>query len=242
MPASMGNERKFYTPEFYRELASVRQSADEILPLVLDLLHPTSIVDIGCGAGHWLASAVQFGVKDVLGVDGSWALNAELAIPAEKFIARDLRVPLSLGRKFDLALSLEVAEHLPASHARKLVRSLCQAADVVLFSAAIPGQGGRHHVNEQWPSYWALIFQEFEYECYDLMRPRIWDSPKIAWYYAQNILIFAREGFLQRLGPPARPLPLVHPALWLAQITRMNSVGKLLERLPKAFFALLRKG
>ena len=229
----MSEEGRYYTPKFYRELSSVRQSADEILPIILDLLHPGSIVDIGCGAGHWLASAHELGVKDTLGVDGGWVLETKLAIPREKFVAHDLATPLSIGRRFDLALSLEVAEHLPASHAKSFVKTVCEAADRVIFSAALPGQGGRHHVNEQWPAYWADLFQACGYQCHDILRQRIWNNPLVAWYYAQNIMVFVRAGSLTHLGPPSQPLSLVHPALWSAQVERMNSPGKLLERLAK---------
>jgi SAM-dependent methyltransferase len=229
----MSEEGRFYTPEFYRELASARQSADEILPIVLELLRPASIVDVGCGAGHWLASANELGVNDTLGVDGGWVLETKLAIQRERFVAHDLGTPLSLGRRFDLALSLEVAEHLLASRAQQFVKTLCEAADNVLFSAAIPGQGGRHHVNEQWPAYWADLFQECGYQCHDILRQRIWNNPRVAWYYAQNILIFVRAGSPNHLTPPSQPLSLVHPALWSAQVARMNSPGKLLERLAR---------
>ena len=237
----MGSEGRLYTPEFYRQLASGRQSAHEVLPIILQLLKPQSIADIGCGCGDWLAAAAELGVKDILGVDGDWVQESQLAISREKFLVRDLATPLNLGRRFDLVLSLEVAEHLPASAARGFIQGLCQTADKIVFSAAIPGQGGRHHVNEQWPVYWADIFGQFGYACYDLLRPRIWGNPRVAWYYAQNCLIFARLGSAPHLGRETRPLSLVHPALWSAQVSRLNSPGKLLERLPKAILALLRR-
>ncbi len=237
----MGSEERFYSPKFYRQLDATRDAAREILPIIIDLLKPASMVDVGCGAGHWLAAAAELGINDILGVDGEWALKTQLAIPREKFVAHDLRTPLKLGRKFDVALSLEVAEHLPESHAETLVETLCELAGRVVFSAAIPGQGGRHHVNEQWPGYWADLFRRCGYECCDVLRSRIWDNPRVMWYYAQNCLIFAREGVLAHLGAPARPLSLVHPGLWSAHVTQMNSPGKLLERLPKALLSRLKR-
>ncbi len=235
----MGREGRLYNPKFYRELKSTRHSAAEILPIILDLLKPVSIVDVGCGLGEWLAVGGDLGVGDFLGVDGDWVQPSQLAIPVEKFLKHDLSTPLKLKRRFDLALSLEVAEHIPTDAARTFVQSVCRAADVAVFSAAIPGQGGRHHVNEQWPAYWADLFQEFGYDCYDVLRPRLWNNPRVAWYYAQNCLIFARHP-QALLGAAVRPLPLVHPALWSAEVSRMKSPGKLLERLPKAFLATLR--
>ena len=235
----MGKEPRLYDARFYRELDSTRESAREILPIVLDLVKPASIVDIGCGTAHWLATAIDLGIPDVLGVDGEWAAKANLEIPREKFLQHDLTTPLKLGRKFDLAISLEVAEHLPAPHARAFVELLCNCADTVLFSAAIPGQGGRHHINEQWPQYWTDLFAGFGFQCYDLLRPALWDNPRVLWYYAQNCMIYARGG-LGKARPVERPLSLIHPALWSAQLQRLNSPGKLLERLPKALLSVLR--
>jgi len=235
----MGSEERWYTPRFYQELDSTGDSAHEILPLIIDLIKPTSIIDIGCGTGQWLAAALKLGISDVLGVDGPWVLKSRLAIPREKFLVHDLGQPLRLARRFDLAISLEVAEHFPASQARSLVELLCNASQRVLFSAAIPGQGGRHHLNEQWPSYWAAIFRDCGYACYDIVRPRLWQNSRVLWYYAQNCLLFA-SSTSPNLGPPTDPLPLIHPSLWSSQVAKMNSVGKLLERLPKAFYQLFR--
>ena len=170
------------------------QSAREVLPVIFDVIKPSSLIDIGSGTGHWLATARELGVQDISAVDGAWVGKTQLVIPDESFNAHDLTTPLKVERRFDLALSFEVAEHLPESAARTFVESLCAAADVIAFSAAIPGQGGRHHLNEQWPTYWAELFQEFGYDCYDYLRPRIWNNPNVAWYYAQNSLIFVGRG------------------------------------------------
>jgi SAM-dependent methyltransferase len=233
----MSGEDRFYNAKFYRELEQTRESARIILPIVISLLKPASIVDVGCGAGHWLAAALELGVSDFQGVEGDWIGAAELAVPREKIVIHNLGAPLDLGRRFDLAISLEVAEHLPESKAREFIQDLCRAADRVLFSAAIPGQGGRHHLNEQWPKYWADFFGELGYGCHDLMRLQVWTNPRVLWYYAQNCLLFVREGTSSGLGPAAEPLPLVHPAAWSAQVARWNSPGKLLEHLPKALFS-----
>jgi SAM-dependent methyltransferase len=230
---------KYYNRKFYRELASAQESAREILPLVLNIVKPASVIDVGCGTGNWLAIAHELGVPEIMGVDGSW-VTGQLAIPHEKFLEHDLSTPLWLDRRFDLGLSLEVAEHLPASSARSFVQSLCSAADVVVFSAAIPGQGGRHHVNEQWPAYWAALFGDFGYSCYDFLRPKIWNNPRVTWHYAQNSMVFARAGSDYSFGEPTTPLPLIHPILWASQVARMKHPGKLLESLPKAILASLK--
>jgi SAM-dependent methyltransferase len=222
-----------YDSKFYRELDSAQKSAAAVLPIVFGVVKPQSMVDIGCGTGKWLAKAVELGVEDILGVDGTWVDRNQLAIPSQNFVTHDLTTPLSLERRFDLALSLEVAEHLPEAAAGVFVESICSASDVVLFSAAIPGQGGRRHVNEQWPAYWAELFHKLGYDCFDYLRPKIWNDAGVAWYYAQNSLVFVRRGRDHQFGERVTPLPLVHPGLWSAEIERMRHPGKLLERLIK---------
>jgi len=148
-------------------------------------------VDIGCGTGSWLASFVANGVHDVLGFDGDWVNTAQLKIPVERFVRQDLTSPVAMDRRFDLAMCLEVAEHLPAGRAHSLVRDLTRLASCVLFSAAVPGQGGTNHVNEQFLSYWAEYFEQEGFVPINLIRPLIWADDKVEWWYRQNLIIFA---------------------------------------------------
>lgn len=111
-------------------------------------------------------------MDDVLGIDAPYTDRSRLRIPDELFLARDLTVPLSLERRFDLALSLEVAEHLPAAAADHFVASLTRLASVILFSAAIPDQGGEGHLNEQWPDYWVERFAAHGFGVADVLRSR----------------------------------------------------------------------
>ena len=208
-----------YDEMFFAVLrAGARRSADVILPRLLELAPARSLVDVGCGWGTWMRAALDLGVAEVAGVDGEWVDPADLEVPAETFRMADLAAPLDLGRRFDLAISLEVAEHLPPPAAARFVASLARAAPVVAFSAAIPGQGGRGHLNERWPAYWAELFGQHGYEPVDALRPVLWDDPAVEWWYAQNIVIYASPDGLSRNpalgGHPERgrvPLALVHP-------------------------------
>ena len=150
------------TPYDARFFAAVSQlaarSAVACVPLILETLSPRSVIDVGCGHGEWLAAVMGCGIHDILGIDGDYVDRAQLRIPATAFLARDLTRPLALEKRFDLALSLEVAEHLPASSALNFVRGLTSLAPAIVFSAAVPRQGGCHHVNEQWPWYWKELF------------------------------------------------------------------------------------
>src|SRR5689334_13346612 len=93
-----------YNAKFYEEIASAQESAREVLPIIFDIVKPASVVDIGCGTGHWLAVARELGISEILGIDGEW-VKSQLAIPPENFLVHDLAAPLKLGRRFDLALS-----------------------------------------------------------------------------------------------------------------------------------------
>jgi SAM-dependent methyltransferase len=166
------------------------RSARAVVPIVLNLLSPKSVVDFGCGRGTWLKAWLENGVETALGLDGDYVDRDKLLIDRDQFRAVDLRAPVRLDRRFDLAMCLEVAEHLPARSARALVGSLAAAAPAVLFSAALPGQGGVDHVNEQWPPYWERLFAEQGMRKYDVVRPLIWCQPDVHMIYIQNLYLF----------------------------------------------------
>ena len=188
-------EEKKYTEKFYksREDGSY-QSAKEVLPLINSIFEPHSVVDIGCGVGDWLKVwHEEFGVGDILGIDGPYVKPHQLKIPQHFMKLQDLKTNLSFEKKYDLAMSLEVAEHLPETNAEEFVKSLTQASDIVVFAAAIIGQEGTFHINEQLPEYWAKIFLKYNYEPIDYIRPKIWNNEKIEWWYRQNILLYVKS-------------------------------------------------
>jgi SAM-dependent methyltransferase len=238
-----------YDDAFYDEIAGpARRSADVVVPLVLGLATDgdpiTSVVDVGCGLGTWLAAFLERGVDDVIGIESDHIPADRLAIPPERLVIADLAHPPDLERRFDLAMSLEVAEHLDASSAAAFVALLCRLAPIVLFSAAIPGQGGVHHVNEQWPAWWAERFAAHDYRPCDWLRPAVWDDERVAYYYAQNTVLYVSPELADRLpaarlGDGAPPPPLVHPTLFALisnrQMKRAEpSLQSLLRQLPRA--------
>ena len=209
-----------YDSRFYKGQAdgSLR-SAREVVPSILELTGARSVVDVGCGVGTWLRCHEEQGVTDCLGMDGSWVVSSRLLIDPDKFRRVDLTAPPKPDRRFDLAQSLEVAEHLSETHAERFVAFLCSLSDVVVFSAAIPHQGGRHHVNERWPGYWRELFDKEGYAVYDVFRPRFWSNDSLDWWYAQNLFLYVRRGssplVLERVGVPegfTYPERIVHPA------------------------------
>jgi len=215
---------EYYTKNFYERLrGGATRSAEVIVPLVLRLLPTHSVVDVGCGDGSWLAVFRKFGVEEVLGIDGEYVDRSLLQIPQECFQALDLTKPFGLGRVFDLAISLEVAEHLPPDCGPTFVEGLTRLAPFVLFSAAIPFQGGEHHVNEQWPDKWAELFKAHDYVPVDFIRKRVWQNDDVEWWYAQNTLLFAQANLIERNAAlkaefentNPKQLCLVHPRQYL---------------------------
>ena len=216
----MGAPLTSYTRAFYETIqGGSRRSAEEMVPLLLELVKPRSVVDVGCGDGTWLSVVAAHGIADVLGIDGAYVDRSRLAIDRARFVEKDLALPFTIDRTFDLALSLEVGEHLPESAADGFVGSIARLAPVAVFSAAVPHQTGNHHVNERWPEYWAEAFARHGFAAADAIRPRLWDRSGVEWWYAQNTIVYAREGALSKLPELAsaaaatdpRHLTRIHP-------------------------------
>jgi SAM-dependent methyltransferase len=212
-----------YSKYFYENLTggSIR-SARVMVPLVLDLVQPKSVADVGCGIGTWLKICREHGVEEILGVDGGHVDREQLLIPEECTFSADLSEPLHLEKTYDLVISLEVGEHLPAESAQTLVDTVTRLGPVVMFSAAIPFQGGTSHMNEQWQQYWARMFQDRGYLVIDCLRPKVWADPAVLPCYAQNTLLYVRSDRIhlyQRLQLELERdlggrLSAVHPALY----------------------------
>lgn len=229
----MANAQHYGEGFYAAQRAGSVRSARSIMPMVIEYLHPSSAVDVGCGVGTWLSVLRESGVSDVCGIDGDHVRRDALLIPEELFVAADLTRGVSLNRTFDLAISVEVAEHLPATHAEGFVKTLVSLAPAVLFSAAIPGQGGAHHVNERWQSHWAELFRAWDYEPLDLFRGRIWNDPNVEAFYAQNLLLYVEPGARARItASECPPLDVVHPRLWEAG--RPPTLRQIAQGLPDA--------
>ena len=216
-------DAKFYdtqSPGSYR-------SAQIIVPIVNELLPVKSICDVGCGVGTWLQAFRDIGIKETLGIDGNYVSPSQLVIPVECFHPRDLTQRVSLDSRFDLAVSLEVAEHLPPERAATFVEDLTRLAPVVLFSAAIPMQGGTDHINEQWPDYWAELFERRGFKAIDAIRPLIWNDVRVERWYSQNIIIYCLEDHLHNCPQlakvhSAQPLSIVHPRQYLDKFNELS--------------------
>ncbi|MBY0358809.1 MAG: class I SAM-dependent methyltransferase [Candidatus Obscuribacterales bacterium] len=181
------------------------------MPLIIDLLAPRSVVDFGCGSASWLSEFGLVGNAEVLGIDYDSVAYESLQIPSQYMLKADIGKPVKLERRFDLAMCVEVAEHLPVSSAPQLVENLINAAPVVLFSAAIPHQGGVHHINEQWTEYWAELFAAHDYVPVDAIRETIWNDDNVAYWYAQNLLLYVKRESLSVYPKLEEALKITNP-------------------------------
>ena len=213
-----------YDADFYdAHLEGMMRSARAILPLVVELCHPASVVDIGCGRGAWLSVWRDLGVNILHGVDGSWASDLGLLIAENEFTAADLNIEIPIEGDFDLAMCLETAEHIAPDMANSLIRALTHLAPLVLFSAAVPYQGGAGHINEQWPSYWIAKFQDEGFICLDVLRDELWNNSDVDWWYRQNLFLFVERSHLMegdellKRKSSFNKRAVIHPALWNIQ-------------------------
>ena len=216
--------------------AAIRQgawkSADVILGYLFRSFRPASILDVGCGQGAWLAAGAALGVTELTGVDGPWVDANRMLHPMIRFVQADLEKGIDLGQRFDLCISVEVAEHISFKAAETFVETLSNASDVIIFSAAIPLQGGVRHINEQWQSFWARLFEERDYQCLDFFRPGIWNDSTVECWYRQNLLLYVKRSHPMRAEIAARSggsqmLDVVHPDIYTGNL---NDYVRQLER------------
>ena len=203
-----------YSTTFYRDIQhGSRISAEIILPPIFQAIRPKTVVDVGCGVGTWLSVAKKLGASCV-GFEGQWV---DGVAPDELDIrVTDLEKPLPSVGNFDLAMCLEVAEHLSNTRGVSIVSDICRLSDYVLFSAAIPGQGGTNHSNEQWQSWWADLFAQNDFVMFDCVRPSVWENRAVEWWYRQNVFLYVAKSKADTVNLPRQsniPIDSVHPRM-----------------------------
>lgn len=170
-----------------------RHSATIIAQMLRSYIKPDSVIDLGCGMGFFLAAMAEHGAE-VQGVDGPWVQGLNNEIPNKFYEIHDLNQPYKNKKRYDLAVSLEVAEHLEPSRSDDFVQELTALSDHVLFSAAIPNQKGRGHINTQWQEFWAARFEIQGFRCYDPFRRRLIGIEKVSPWFTQNLLLYIKDG------------------------------------------------
>ena len=228
-----------YSDDFYATMEQgSRSSARQIVPLLISKYSPNSVVDVGCGTGPFANEFLNLGVSDIAGYEGDWMKSVPTLLPKNFYIYQDLTKPLISTKKYDLCLCLEVAEHLEEGDARTLIETLTKLSEVIAFSAAIPQQGGNHHVNEQWPHYWGKLFAEKNFFLDWDPRFSIWENSEIEGCYRQNLLIFSLHAEKSEL----KLTSLVHPVLWTEAMNarKIPLRVRLIGKLPQSIFRFRR--
>lgn len=223
-----------YNKDSFKERQGSLESAEIIVPMIIKLLNPKSVVDLGCGNGEFLAKFKQDGIEDILGIEGEWIDKENLLIPKGSFIHRDLQKKIILNKKFDLAVFMEVAEHLKPESSKIFIKNVIDLSDIIIFSAGIPFQRGLGHINENWITYWADLFKEHRYIAVDMFRNKLWDDERVLPFYAQNIMIFAKKEKILKNKilkeeyerSNGRILNLIHPYQYLQNIRRYENMRR----------------
>jgi SAM-dependent methyltransferase len=167
--------------------------AREVLRVLFEEIGtPSSLLDVGCGVGTWLAAATELGCRVIHGMDGTEADPAKLVISNDHLEIIDFERDWMIADKFDLIISMEVAEHLTPAAADRLIANICGATDRVLFSAAIPKQPGQHHINCRWPHEWQAVFNRHGFQCSDDIRWKLWSNELVESWYRQNVFFASR--------------------------------------------------
>ena len=222
--------RDLHAHQLTKQATVALDSARKILSIVASRNPLGDVLDVGCGLGAWMAAAEQVGATHVRGIEGPWLDPGKLLVAPDAVSVVDLMTGnFDAGRTFDTVVSIEVGEHLPAEAAEAFVASLAKHASRVVFSAAIPGQGGHGHVNERFQSYWAGLFAGHGYGCVDAIRPAVWGDRSIPSYLRQNVLLF-EAGVPERGWQHGRTmLDVVHPELWLHTSSLFSQVIGILD-------------
>ena len=161
--------------------------ADRLALFMRDIIRPKMVLDIGCGPGHFVESMIDIGIHCV-GIDIDERVNGKpylfhQDILSTKFVA-------------DVAICLEVVEHIHEDHADKIVDKISTMfTDTLIFTAAQPGQGGVGHINCQYPRYWSDKFQNVGLKrnklMEDMLRLYCQQGRYMGWFY-NNLLVFSK--------------------------------------------------
>lgn len=219
------------------------RSAQIIVPMIMQLVKPSSVIDIGCGRGTWLQVFKTNGVRKIYGIGSPTTDLTKLQIDRDAFIAVDIDHPFEISERFDLAVCLEVVEHLTPKAGRNLIRVLTDIAPVVLFSAALPGQSGIGHINEQWPSYWQDVFKKYGFRQTDPVRPFLYNDERVLWWYRQNIYLYVSQSAieandaLKKLAEQTLQLTIIHSGI----LNKYSTFSGIVKELLPAFLRAVRQ-
>lgn len=217
-----------YNKNFYDQMTEVSlRSARKIVPFLISNFPIKNVIDFGCGNGAWLKAFDELTVE-IVGIEGNWIRDKKTLIPKDKYQFTNFEDKnLNITEKYDIALCMEVAEHLSEPSAEYLIEQITSVTNKILFSAAIPLQGGTGHINEQWQSYWAEKFIKHSFYPNLDIRNAYWNNKQIAPYFRQNMLIYERINNVNESYKTNDELEnllnIVHPQMYL--LSNYRNIG-----------------
>jgi SAM-dependent methyltransferase len=133
-------------------LAFFQGIADRIIADV----QPKTVLDAGCAKGFLVEGFRNRGVE-AWGVDISEYAIQEVVESIKPFCwAGSITDPFP--QKYDLIVTIEVVEHMPAEEGQKAIANLCAHSDRIIFSSTPFDYKEVTHYNVQPPEYWAREF------------------------------------------------------------------------------------
>jgi hypothetical protein len=232
-----------YNKSYYKRLVSKsRQSSQEMVPVLMKWAQPKSVLDLGCGVGTWLETFSKSGVQTIYGFDGAYVNKSQLLIPISTFTPVDLSKKMPQVVKVDLAISLEVAEHLPEQMADQIVDYLTSCSDRVCFGGAVQYQGGSGHINEKNQSYWVNKFLTKGFVPMDLLRKELWNNQDIEVWYRQNSILYYKcsdPEKIKEVDPGS--YDVIHPELFGLKFGPYVWIDRIKSKLKNWIFSALSK-
>jgi hypothetical protein len=169
-----------------------------IAEAIVQQYNPQSVIEFGCGKGDLSRAFASMGLS-VFAFDG-YANPDFYELENITFAKVDFNGTLALKthlaalkRKFDVAICLEVAEHLDPSVSSELIEVITSVSDVVIFSAAVPGQGGDGHINCRSREFWYDQFTKNNFEIADTIRVRLRGKDDVAVWYRLNVIDYVKR-------------------------------------------------
>ena len=223
-----------YDKRYYQSLRSHSYgSATKIIGYLTSFLDVSTVIDFGCGMGTWCLAARELGINKIIGIDQNPYNSEYMLISSDQYLQKDLRNTIDLDMSACIVISVEVVEHIEEEYGEIFVENLCRHSDIILFSAAIPHQGGEGHVNEKPCSYWSKIFASKGYCYIDCIRPAFWDDNDVAVWYKNNCILYVKDSVYPSIYPKVSicpPIDIVHPSMVEDKFKKWNVISNLLQR------------
>jgi SAM-dependent methyltransferase len=196
LKAKSSHKDVIYDDKFFeKNLEWNKPIAAKLVNILIDYFNPSSVVDLGCGNAEFLSEFYKKGIL-IQGYEGSCFAIKKALIDKKYIQLFDLKNKIDSPRRYDLALCLEVAEHIENKFSQRLIENLTTLSDTVVFTAAPPGQGGHFHMNEQPREFWIDIFKQRNYNYDAQITERVRNDMKkdgVLWWYCDNIMVFKRK-------------------------------------------------